>query len=163
VPESRHILQRQRVRWQRGCIESILFHKRLIGNSKYGTVGLFALPYFILCEIIGPPVEVLGYALTAAGLGLGYLSAVSAALFFGVSVFFGLMMSVGSLLLEELTIRKYPDPRDLFRLACAAVLENFGYRQFTLVWRVQAIWQVLRRKRASWGEMKRRGFQSTTP
>ena len=34
VPESQRVLQRQRVRWQRGCFESILFHKRMLGNWR---------------------------------------------------------------------------------------------------------------------------------
>jgi cellulose synthase/poly-beta-1,6-N-acetylglucosamine synthase-like glycosyltransferase len=159
VPESHRVLKRQRVRWQRGCIESVLFHRQLICNWKYGSVGLLGIPYFVICEIIGPFIEVSGYAITVLGWWFGYLSTAGVLLFFCVSVLFGLVMSVGSLLLEEMTIRKYSDPRDLLRLACSAVLENLGYRQITLFWRVQAIFQALRRKRACWGEMERRGFQ----
>ena len=95
VPESVRVLRRQRIRWQRGCLECLLFHKSLIGNARYGAVGLLGLPYFLLCEVIGPLVEVVGYLTTLAGLLLGLLSLASALLFFAVSVLFGLMLSVG--------------------------------------------------------------------
>lgn len=159
VPESWRILRRQRTRWQRGCIESILFHRRLIGNVRFGAVGLMGMPYFVACEIVGPFVELAGYLVTTIGLLFGLLSVTSALLFFGVSILFGMLLSVCSVLLEESTLRRYPDVRDLVRLLGAALLENFGYRQTTLLWRLQAILQCLGRKKRVWGEMERRGFQ----
>ncbi|MNC97254.1 hypothetical protein D3C83_148600 [compost metagenome] len=42
-------------------------------------------------------------------------------------------------------------------LALAAVGENFGYRQLNILWRIEGIWQFLR-KRQGWGEMTRTGF-----
>jgi len=159
APESWRVLRRQRIRWQRGCLESILFHKRLIGNARFGAVGLIGMPYFVVCEVFGPFVELAGYLATAAGLLSGLLSIPIALLFFAVSVLFGLVLSVSSVLLEELTICKYPNPRDVLRLLFAGLIENFGFRQVMLLWRVQAIFQVLRKKDRSWGEMERRGFQ----
>jgi hypothetical protein len=131
----------------------------MLGNWRFGSVGLFGLPYFVLCEVIGPFVELSGYLATATGLGLRWISADGALLFFAVSILFGLLLSTGSVLLEEMTICKYPDPGDLLRLLAAAAMENLGYRQLTLLWRVQAISQVLLKRKGSWGEMERRGFQ----
>ena len=159
VPESLRVLRRQRVRWQRGCLESILFHKRLIGNWRFGSVGLLGVPYFVTCEILGPLIELIGYLITCFGLITGSLGASTALLFFGVSALFGFLLSIGSVLLEELTICKYPNSADFLRLAMVALLENFGYRQITLVWRLQGILQVVLKKQRSWGEMERRGFQ----
>jgi cellulose synthase/poly-beta-1,6-N-acetylglucosamine synthase-like glycosyltransferase len=159
APESQRVLRRQRVRWQRGCFESILLHSRMLGNWRFGSVGLIGLPYFVICEVVGPFVELGGYLATITGLCLGRLSAGSVLLFFAVSILFGLLMSISSVLLEEMTICKYPNPRDLLRLLCAAALENLGYRQINLLWRVQAILQVLLRTQRSWGDMERRGFQ----
>lgn len=131
----------------------------MIGNGRFGAVGLIGLPYFLICEVIGPVAEVLGYLFTFAGLFLGLLSVSSALLFFAVSILFGLVLSVGSVLLEESSISKYPNPRDLIRLLLASFIENLGYRQVMLIWRVQGILQVLLKKERSWGKMERRGFQ----
>ncbi len=159
VPETWRVLRRQRMRWQRGCFESILFHKQLIGNPRFGAVGLFGMPFFVGCEIFGPFVELAGYLATGAGLLSGTLSVSLALLFFAVSILFGLLLSVSSVLLEELTICKYPHPRDVLRLLFAGLIENLGFRQVMLLWRAQAILQVLRKKKGSWGEMEHRGFQ----
>ncbi len=159
VPETRRVLRRQRVRWQRGCLECILFHKRLIGNWRFGTVGLIGMTYFVACEILAPLIEATGYLATCFGLLCGVLSPATALLFFAVSALFGFLLSVSSVLLEELVICRYPNPRDVLRLLLAGLLENLGYRQMTLLWRVQAILQVLLKTKRSWGEMERRGFQ----
>lgn len=159
VPESRRVLRRQRMRWQRGCAECMMFHGRLIGNARFGAVGLLGMPYFVICEILAPFVELAGYAVTAIGLVLGLVPLSMALLFFAVAILFGLLLSVSSVFLEELTICKYPHPRDAARLILAGLLENLGYRQMMLLWRVRAILQLLGRKKRLWGEMERRGFQ----
>jgi cellulose synthase/poly-beta-1,6-N-acetylglucosamine synthase-like glycosyltransferase len=151
VPESQRTLRRQRVRWQRGCLESVLAHKSMLGNGRFGSVGLIGLPYFVVCEIVGPVAELVGYAATAAGLWLGWLSTGGAMLFFAVSILFGLVMSLCSILLEDLTISRYQEPADLLRLMLAALLENLGYRQINLIWRVQALLQVCLRTGISEG------------
>jgi hypothetical protein len=46
--------------------------------------------------------------------------------------------------------------------ALAAIIENFGYRQLNSLWRIEGIWQFLRRRR-EWGEMTRTGFEQTKP
>ena len=159
VPECARVLRRQRVRWQRGCLECILFHKRLLGNWSFGAVGLIGLPYFLACEVLAPVIELAGYVSTTAGVILGVLSLSNALLFFGVSALFGFLLSAGSVLLEVLTISRYPNPWDIVRLLLTGVLENLGYRQMTLVWRVQALLQVVLHKKRLWGDMERRGFQ----
>lgn len=158
VPESARVLRRQRVRWQRGCLECILLHKRLIGSWRFGAVGLLGMPYFLACEVCAPIVELFGYLATGAGLLLRILTPGDALLFFAVSAFFGFLLSVSSVLLEELIICKYPNPWDVLRLLSAGLLENLGYRQLTLLWRLQGIFQVVARRKALWGNMERRGF-----
>lgn len=71
---------------------------------------------------------------------------------------FGVLVSLGAVLLEEMELRRYPKPRHLLVLTLAAILENFGYRQLNNLWRVWGTWQHVR-KRRDWGEMKRLGFE----
>ncbi len=161
VPDTLKILHRQRNRWQRGTVESLSAHKSMLLNPAYGVVGMFAMPYFVMFEMLGPVVELLGYLLTLIGLGLGIVSVEVALLFFLVSVIFGILLSVGSVLLEDMTIRRYPAPKDVAKLLAASVLEGFGYRQLTAIWRTKGLVDALRGK-TGWGVMTRRGFGSTT-
>ena len=78
----------------------------MLFNPRYRTVGLFAMPYFVFFEMLGPLVELVGYVLTVGGLALGFILPEVAALFFIVSVLFGMVLSVGSVLLDDLTARR---------------------------------------------------------
>jgi hypothetical protein len=62
--------------------------------------------------------------------------------------------------LEELSFRRYPRFRDLFRLLGVAVLENVGYRQLSTYWRIRGMISKLGGAH-TWGAMERRGFRPT--
>ncbi len=157
VPESMQMLARQRSRWQRGTLEVLGFHSRMICNPRYGVVGLGAMPYFLIFEGLGPAIELAGYVLTALAVPFGLLDWRFAQLLFLVAVVYGTVLSVAAVVLEELSFRRYPQARDLLRLVAYGVLENFGYRQLSTWWRLVGIFDHLRGKRA-WGVMTRKGF-----
>lgn len=159
VPEQWKTLRRQRNRWQRGAVESLWLHKRMLFNPKFGALGLITFPYFVLFEMLGPAVELAGYVFTGVGLGLHIISPEIALLFFVVSVLFGILLSASAVLLEEFTTRRYPSPGDVGRLLAAAVVENLGIHQLLIVWRTQGLIDGLRGKKG-WGAMERRGFQA---
>jgi cellulose synthase/poly-beta-1,6-N-acetylglucosamine synthase-like glycosyltransferase len=163
VPDSRKNLSVQRIRWQRGGLESMWKHRGMLFNPKLGVVGCFGMPYLLLLEILGPCVEVTGYVITIVGLLIGFISATTALLFFIGSVLFGTMISISAVLLEEFTTRRYAHPLDLASLIGAAFIENFGYRQMNALWRFRGILEVVRvKKKRAWGKMKRRGFAPQT-
>lgn len=160
VPESRKVLESQRSRWQRGTFDSIALHRSMLFNPRYGGVGLFALPYFLLFEMLGPTIELLGYVLTTLGLVFGLIRVEIAILFLGVSILFGILLSMSSVVLEELTQRRYPRPLDLARLFLASVVENLGFRQMLTIWRTRALFSALLGRKQGWGVMERRGFSA---
>jgi cellulose synthase/poly-beta-1,6-N-acetylglucosamine synthase-like glycosyltransferase len=157
VPETLRVLRRQRNRWQRGSLDSVWKHRRMFLNPRFGSVGLFGMPYFTFFEVLGPVIELLGYAMTILGLIFGLIRVDTAILFFSVSMLFGMMLSLASVLLEEFTLRKYAGARDLLVLLSAAVLESVGFRQLTAIWRLQGLIDGMRGK-SGWGKMERRGF-----
>ena len=61
VPESYRVLGRQRDRWQRGLIESLTRHRKMMFNRRYGPTGLLAFPVFFFLEGLGPVIELSGY------------------------------------------------------------------------------------------------------
>jgi hypothetical protein len=68
-----------------------------------------------------------------------------------------MMLSVASVTLEELTFRRYQRTGDLVRLFLLAVVENFGHRQLSTLWRVRGLISAARGSH-SWGAMQRKGF-----
>ena len=159
VPERIRVLNRQRNRWHRGLVRTLWTHKRMLFNPRYGAIGLFAFPYFFLFEMLGPFVEVLGYAAVLLSYLLGILNLEFFLLFLGVAVLYGIFLSIAAILLEEISFRRYPGWLDLTKLVVFGILENFGYRQMNAVFKVKAFWDVVRRRRA-WGRMDRAGFRS---
>ena len=79
-----------------------------------------------------------------------------------VAVLLGVLLSVAALALEEFSFRRHPHRTDVARMLAYAVLENFGYRQLVDWWRLQGLWDVVRRRKG-WGDMKRKGFAVLTP
>jgi cellulose synthase/poly-beta-1,6-N-acetylglucosamine synthase-like glycosyltransferase len=156
VPESLRVLRLQRSRWQRGLIDTLWRHRGMIGRPKYGTVGLVSLPGFALFEMMSPLVELSGYILLPILYFSGALNPSYAYTLLTLSVLYGVLVSVLAVLLEDIAFRRYPRLRDLGLLLVAAVLENLGYRQLTVWWRVRAFGGFWRGD-LSWGAMERRG------
>jgi cellulose synthase/poly-beta-1,6-N-acetylglucosamine synthase-like glycosyltransferase len=156
VPESLRVLRRQRTRWQRGLIDTLWRHRAMMGRPKYGVVGLVSLPGFALFEMLSPVLELTGYILLPILYLRGIFNLSYAATFLALSVLYAVLVSMLSVLLEDITFRRYPRLRDIGVLLAAALLENFGYRQLTVWWRVRAFWEFWRGD-LSWGVMERRG------
>ena len=157
VPTTFQVLRRQRNRWHRGLLQSLWLHRRMFLNPRYGIIGLFTFPYFVMFEMFGPFIEMLGYVSVPLAWYMGILNTQFFILFFILAVLFGIFLSVAAVLLEEISFRRYPKWLDLAKLLVYAVLENFGYRQILSIFKVKAFWDFMRRRRG-WGEMKRRGF-----
>jgi len=132
----------------------------MIGNPRYGRIGLLALPYHLVFELFAPFVEVLALALLPLGLLVGAIDLDFAWRFALAAYGFGFLVSLSALLLEELTFHRYARWRDLARGVAAALVENVGYRQVLAVFQVRGAWQAWRGTKASWGTMTRTGFDT---
>jgi cellulose synthase/poly-beta-1,6-N-acetylglucosamine synthase-like glycosyltransferase len=150
-------LDNQRKRWQQGALETLQCHRGMIFNPRYGRIGMLAMPQIVLEDIIGPPAELLGYLVLPAAALLGLLDPMMALAFFFVSVVFGCVLSLGTLALEEQQLRRTPTATDLVRIGIAAVIENFGYRQINLWYRLQGIRRFMK-KDSTWAAVPRVGF-----
>ena len=157
VPESLAALGRQRNRWQRGLMESLMLHRKMFLNPKYGTIGMLGVPYFMLFEMFAPLLELTGLALVIVSFALGYVDLPFFGLFLAITVLFGSVLTTGSVLLEEISFRRYRKTTDLLKMIAAGFAENLGYRQLNLWWRATGCVDYLRGKTA-WGRMERRGF-----
>jgi cellulose synthase/poly-beta-1,6-N-acetylglucosamine synthase-like glycosyltransferase len=158
APETLKVLGRQRIRWQRGALETFFRHRKMAFNPRYGRVGLLGMSNMLLIDVLGPPLELLGYLLIPAFWAMGALSFDYVLALLAVTFVFGVFISVGSLILEELELRRITRARDLAVLTAAAVMENFGYRQLNNFWRILGFWRWIRGAEG-WGAMSRAGFR----
>ena len=156
-PDTLRDLKKQRKRWHIGLIDTLLRHRDMAFRPEYGRVGMFCLPYFWIFELIGPVFEVMGYISVPVSFLLGVVDLHFMLSFFLVAVLYGIILSVGALLMEERTFRKYPRISQLMKLFLYAVLDNFGYRQLNTIYKVEAM-AGYRKNKSSWGSIQRRKF-----
>jgi ABC-type transport system involved in cytochrome bd biosynthesis fused ATPase/permease subunit len=136
----------------------------MIGNPRYGRIGLVALPYYVLFELVAPVVELVGLVAMVVGLLVGAINVPFALLFALVALGYSFLLTLASLALEEFSFHRYRRWSDLGWLVLASLAENVGYRQLTAVWRLEGLWEQMRQQGYEWGAMTRIGFgaQATT-
>lgn len=159
APESLEVLRSQRIRWQRGLFETLWTHKKMMLNPKYGAIGLLSMPYFLLVELLGAVFEFFGYIIIFGGLFFSLVDPNVAIVLFIVTIFYGSFISALAVLLEEMTLHKYPKVSHLVRLYLWALTEAFWYRPLVVIWRIQGIFATFQKK-AHWGDMKRKGIST---
>jgi hypothetical protein len=74
---------------------------------------------------------------------------------------YAFLLSLWAIVLEEISFRRYATIRDLLKLLWFSVIESFGYRQLTLLFRLRAFPRYLRGD-MRWGVMTREGPRSHT-
>ncbi|MBW8765985.1 MAG: glycosyltransferase family 2 protein, partial [Geodermatophilales bacterium] len=163
VPETWGVLGRQRRRWAHGLGQLLWKHRRMIGNPRYGPVGLLALPFFLIFEFLGPVVEVFGLASIALAGGLGLLDLGTVAVMIGLALSVGTLLSVTAIAVEEFTYRRYRRGRDVVALLAAGVIENVGFRQAHAWFRLRGLLAALARRNPVWTPMPRTGFSGAEP
>ncbi|HZT68754.1 MAG TPA: glycosyltransferase [Terriglobia bacterium] len=142
-PATLKMLGKQRRRWQMGLCQTLLKHAEMLFNRKYGLVGNFSFPFHLYVEALGAVVEFLGYFMVPLAIILGLVPAMLYLLFVLLSLAYGGLLSIGAVLLEELTYRRYPEYRDLAKLLWFAFIENIGYRQLVLYYRLEGVVRFL--------------------
>ncbi|MEY3679354.1 MAG: hypothetical protein RI924_1495 [Bacteroidota bacterium] len=158
APTNLKILGRQRNRWSRGCLESLIMHRDLFFNPKYGTLGLISYPYWLLVEWFGPVLEFIGLIILGVLVYLGFVNWTYTLILFGMVYLFVLTISALTILYEELSFRQYTSGKDLIKLLLLSFVEPFFYHPLILYWEMKGNLDFLNGKKA-WGKMNRNGFR----
>ena len=173
APETFGSLGKQRNRWMRGLIETLVYHRAMLFNPRYGNLGWFAYPFFGLFELVGAPLEFFGYVAVPLFYALGILNGQFLLLFLTLSVTYGALVSVFAVVTgawtertsrdraEKGSLLHYQYRRHLAVLLLFAFLENLGYRQIVLWWRIRGIWDYYFGK-TGWEKFERKGFGKVT-
>jgi len=161
VPESARSLGRQRDRWHRGLADVLWRHRAMLLNPRYGITGLFVYPYYAFVELLAPVIEAVGIGSLALGLIFGVVDWKFAGLFYLTAYGLGTALTAFTLILEDLSFHRYDSFRDRVLLFWWALIENLGYRQLTVYWRLRGLWKFIR-GRKDWGVMERKGFRPVT-
>jgi cellulose synthase/poly-beta-1,6-N-acetylglucosamine synthase-like glycosyltransferase len=143
APETVNTLGRQRTRWHLGLLESIWAHKSMCFNPRYRWFGMFGFPFWLFGETLEPVVETLAWVYVITTLAFGILDVPFFLTVMAVSFGYTILYTIFSIFIEEFTFRKYPSLKSLIMLLIANFIENFGYRQLTVFWRLRGFYRFL--------------------
>lgn len=154
VPVSLRVLQRQRIRWHRGLLQTVVQYRSMLFNPRYGRIGMIGWPGFVAFEFLAPIIEFLGWFLVPIAALTGDLNVETAILLLLGAFLLGTLNSIIGLAIDE-RFGYFNRPRESLTLLAVAILENFGPRQLTVWWRIRAMFW--RGQRVEWGDMEREG------
>jgi cellulose synthase/poly-beta-1,6-N-acetylglucosamine synthase-like glycosyltransferase len=163
VPSTTRVLRSQRRRWHRGLWETLWAYRGMLLRPRYGRVGLVALPYYWVFELFAPLLELFGIIIVPLALVLGVVDIPYAVLFLALAYGLAVLVTLSAMAAEEWSFHRHDRWRDLGLTLVASVLENIGYRQLTVWWRLEGWWASLRGRKQVWGVMTRTGFEEQAP
>jgi cellulose synthase/poly-beta-1,6-N-acetylglucosamine synthase-like glycosyltransferase len=152
-PNNRMVLRRQRIRWHRGLREVLQQHKKTVGNPRYKQFGLLGMIQMWAFEWISVFIEAFGYILFVIMALFGMLRFDTVFATWAASQALGLFIAVSAVWTGTRYLDIYRGPRNTAMLVFWATVAQFGYRQMTVVWRVNSV--VTKNK--GWGAMPRVG------
>jgi len=157
LPASGRALGRQRSRWHEGLWQTIARHNKMCFDPAYGAVGMLALPHQIFHELAGPLVELTSVLLFPLLYLLGLINGHEFVLYLALAFFLGILVSFAAIWIDQTYFPRYRFPRDVMLLMAVSLVENFGYRQLTMFWRLIATWNYFFGK-VAWSVSTRSGF-----
>ena len=131
VAPTLRVLYNQRKGWHRHLCECVTIHRRML----FGRGGFFSwvsMPYFVFFEWLAPVIVSGGVLFSIAGAALGFLDVRSQLWLLALVFMLAMFGSVVSILLDEISFAAY-GLGEVWHLLVAALLENFGYRQFVML------------------------------
>ncbi len=161
VPEKLKILARQRNRWTRGTMETLLKHKSLFFNSQYGNMGMLGHPYWFFFEWMAPIIQFLGIFYIILIIALGKPEWYYYLVLLGFTYLFAVSFSVLAVLFEEFTYARYRRKRDVAKLMLLALIEPIVYNPMNVWFALRGNFHFLIGN-VSWGKMEKKGFAAKT-
>lgn len=147
LPATREALRKQRIRWHRGLFQVVVGYAGMLGNPRYGMLGLVVWPAFVAFEFAAPLLEGAGWMVLGWAMATGRLNVPAAAWLMVLVMFVGALNTLVALALD-LRFGVYTAPSTVLRLVAAGVADQFGYRQLTVWWRLRAmVWNPINGKR----------------
>ena len=159
VPESYKVLSRQRNRWTRGGIDTVLKHRKMFLNPKYGLIGMISFPYWVFLEWLAPIIQFIGIVYFILITIFGKLDITVFLLLTLFVLFFSVMYSVFAIFLETYSYDKYHNARNRFQAFIYIFLEMIIYQPLNMYFSLSGNYDYFfRNNKRGWGEMTRTGF-----
>lgn len=154
VPERFGDLCKQRRRWHIGLFQSMMKHRRILGNPKYGAVGFVSYVYFLIYELFSPYIEIFGVLTMLLAFAVDLVNVPFMLLFFGIYVAYTAILSLTAFFARVHTVDLSLSLRDVLQALALCAFEVSCLR-FALAWVRMMALVGYRRKKNTWGQIER--------
>ena len=154
APEHLKDLCRQRRRWHIGLFQSMIRHRQIFLNTKYGLVGMISYLYFLFYELLSPYIELFGLFTVVLAFAVDLINVPFMILFFAIYVVYSAILSLTAFFARIHTIDLKLTVTDTLKAMGLCVAEISCLR-FILAWTRATALIGYRRKKHSWGTIQR--------
>lgn len=171
VPDKGKNLYKQRVRWHQGLGETLRFHKIMMFEPFYKTIGLAAMPYYFFFEFLAPLVKVFSLLFLTTLSLVGFINASWMLLLLLSSLLITtLILSVITVILEIKNTKerlgnrstlRYATFWDWLKLLGFSILGSFSYEFFKVFAQLKGMINIALHKH-EWNKFERKGIHLST-
>lgn len=155
APERLRDLRKQRRRWHIGLFQSMLKHRTMLANPKFGLVGFISYLYFLFYELLSPYIEIFGVLTILFAFFVDLINVPFMILFFTIYAVYSSVLSLTAFFARVQTIDLKLSVPDALKAILLCFIE-VSFLRFIMAWvRATALWGY-KRKKAQWGRIERK-------
>lgn len=155
APEKLRDLCKQRRRWHLGLFQSMLKHRRMFLNLKFGLVSFISYMYFLVYELLSPMIELFGILTIVLSFLVDLLNVPFMLLFFAVYAVFGSVLSLTAFFARIQTIDLTLTFRDVMKAVLLCFFE-IVFLRFVLAFVRMTAFIGYKKKKMQWGKIERK-------
>lgn len=155
VPERLKDLRTQRRRWHLGLFQSMMRHRSLFFNPRYGLVSFISYLYFLLYELLSPYIELFGVLTMVLAFCADLINVPFMVLFYIIYAVFGSVLSLTSFFSRIHTIDLKISFTDGIKAVGLCVYEVTCLR-FVMAFTRATAFKGYRKKKLNWGRIERK-------
>lgn len=159
APTTLSDLRKQRRRWHIGMFQSLLRHRKLFLNPRFGVIGTFSFLYYIIFELLSPVIQLVGLIFVGVAYFLELVNVPFMIVYYLWSLAFGAVLSTTAFFTRVFTYRTKLPLGDYLRAVLFCFLENFGYRQLISLFSLSGLLSY-RKHSKNWGRIRRTKFSA---
>ncbi len=154
VPEKMKDLFKQRRRWHIGLFQSMINHRKILANIKYGLVSFVSYLYFLIYELLSPYIEVFGVLTMIFAYLVDFLNVPFMLLYLAIYVVYSSILSLTAFFARVHTIDLKLAVTDILKAVGFCMLEVSCLR-FVLAWVRMTSLIGYHNKKKDWGKIER--------
>lgn len=155
VPEKLSDLKKQRKRWHLGLFQTMLKHRKMMANPKFGLVGSISYLYFLFYELLSPFIEVFGVFSMVIAFFLDLLNLPFMILFLLIYAAYSSILTLTAFFSRIQTIDLSLKPSDCFKAIMLCFFEVTTLRFIMAFVRLTAF-KGYKKKKLDWGRIERK-------